>query len=240
MDNELIPVVGIFDMTSTNLFTKYRVKATFTDLVLGGIPQKAEIIDAWLRKRLSLTDERDEIMQEVANTLRETGVPFDGTETDEQVIEASKKVAGIRQGNTFRRDELGGLYLSNYQIKAMLKESTNVQFAGDRWGKTKKGPKAFLAERVFVDEQRIYLGRKEPDGTMTQIGHVTGPQGPRSTLTYIDYCVQPEIEFTVSSLQDCITDEQWMAILEHSQRLGLGALRSLSHGQFKVTAFDRL
>jgi len=248
LENELVPVVGIFDAVDTNLFTKYRVKATFTDLVLGGVPQKAEIIDAWLRKRLKLTDERDEIMQEVANTLRETGVPFDGTETDEDIIEASKKVMGVRQGNTFRRDSLGGLYLSNYQAKSMLKEATNISFAGAKneegkrigWGPTKKGPKAFLAERVFVDEQRVYLGRQEPDGTMTQIGHVTGPQGPRSTLTYIDYCVQPHIEMTVSSFQDSITDSQWFTILELSQRLGLGALRSMSHGQFKVTAFDRL
>ena len=240
MENELVPVVGIFDAVDTNLFTKYRVKVTFTDLVLGGVPQKAEIIDAWLRKRLKLTDERDEIMQEVANTLRETGVPFDGTETDEDIIEASKKVIGVRQGNTFRRDNLGGLYLSAYQVKAMLKESTNVQFAGERWGTTKKGPKAYLAERVFIEEQRTYMDRQEPDGTMTQIGHVTGPQGPRSTLTYIDYCVQPDIQFTVSSLKDCISETQWFAILEHSQHLGLGSLRSMSHGQFKVTAFDRL
>jgi len=235
MDRELVAVIGIFDDAA--LFSKYRVKATFTDLVLGGVPQKPEIIEAWIRQRLNITSERTELLHMMAATLTDLGVDVDADATDEEIIESSRKVADLRNGNTFRRD-VDGLFLAAYQVKAMLKEATNILFAGERWGITKKGPKSFLAERVFVDEQRIHLGRNDPDGTLTQIGHVNGPKGPRSTLTYIDYCVQPEISFNVSSLNDCITKEQWSQILGHSQRLGLGALRSMGHGQFRVTAFD--
>ena len=119
------------------------------------------------------------------------------------------------------------------------KENTNTLYAGERWGKTKKGPKAYLSERVFVDEERIYLGREKADGVHLQIGHVTGPQGPRSTLTYYDYVQQPTISFTLSSVEDCITADQWKRILVLMQRNGVGALRSLGHGQFRITAFDR-
>ena len=42
--------------------------------------------------------------------------------------------------------------------EAALKESVHILYAGDRWGKTKKGPKSFVAERVFLEGDRIYLG----------------------------------------------------------------------------------
>lgn len=110
----------------------------------------------------------------------------------------------------------------------------------NKWGPTKKTPRDYLAEIIFVDEGRIYLDRKEADGTHMQIGKVKGAQGVRSTLTYIDYCFQPTISFTISSREDRISQDQWRNILVHGQRMGLGAVRSLSHGQFKVTAFDKV
>jgi hypothetical protein len=72
------------------------------------------------------------------------------------------------------------------------------------------------------------------------VGHIDGPKGKRSTLTYYDYCIQPEMTFVMSSKEDEITQEQWERILILGQRLGMGSMRSLGHGQFKVTAFDRV
>jgi hypothetical protein len=97
-----------------------------------------------------------------------------------------------------------------------------------------------LAERVFVDDYLIPLGRTEPDGTHMQVGHPNGPKGKRATLTYYDYCVTPEIEFTVSSLEDSVSLDQWKRILVLGQKLGIGALRSMGYGQFEIAAFDRL
>lgn len=231
------PVVGIWDDQESSLFQKYRVSLTFTDWVMGGIPQKPEVIESWLRQRILGGDDELRIM--LLKTLEELDYEIPSDASHDDIIAAVKVVAQQRNGNTFRRDD-NGLFLAAYQVKALLKESCNIQFAGERWGTTKKGPKNFLAERVFVDEYRIPLGRTSPDGTHLQIGKVNGPQGPRSTLTYIDYCDQPSIDFTVSSLNDCITADQWRQLLVLGQRLGLGALRSMGYGQFKVTGFERL
>jgi hypothetical protein len=236
----LKPIVGIFDPVETNTFQKYRVELTFTKWVIGGIPQDPQIMEGWLAKKFTEGDsEKMELRDHMLRTLDQLGVDVDEGMSIEQLREAAKKTAALQKGNTFFRDE-NGLYLSDYQIKAMFKECTNILYAGERWGVTKKGPKSFLAERVFVDEYRIHLGRVEPDDSWLQIGQVTGPQGPRSTLTYYDYCVQPSIAFTVSSLRDCISEQQWEEILILGQRIGLGSLRSLAHGQFKITGLEKV
>lgn len=236
------PVVGIWD--DTGLFTRYRVCLAFTDRVMGGIPQKPEIIESWLRQRIMGGDE--ELRLQLVKTLQDLEIEVPAAATREEIIEAAKKIAATRNGNTFRRDA-NGLFLANYQIKAMLKEATAILFPGGqgegthKWGVTKKSPRSYLAERVFVDEDGIaHLGRMEPDGTHMQIGQVNGPKGPRSTLTYYDYCERPTITCTVSSLQDSIKPEHWRDILLLGQRLGIGAIRSLGYGQFRVTAFDKV
>jgi hypothetical protein len=231
------PVVGIWDDQETSLFTKYRVSATFVGWVMGGVPQKPEIIESWLRQRIIGGD--DELRLQLLRTLADLDYDIPQNATVEQIEEAVKIAARERNGNTFRRDT-NGLYLSAYQLKAATKECVNILYAGERWGVTKKGPKSFTAERVYVDEPCIYLGRSEPDGTHLQVGQVNGPKGPRSTLTYIDYCDRPTIAFTMSSLKDCIEPDQWREIFTLMQRSGIGALRSMGYGQFVVTGFDKL
>lgn len=214
----------------------------FTEWVVGGVPQKPEIIESWLRQRILGGDAELRLM--LVKTIQDLEVEVPADATDEEIIEAAKAMAATRNGNTFRRDERG-LGLAAYQVKAMLKESCAILYPyqrgkdGYQWGVTKKAPRSLLAERVFVDDYLIPLGRLEPDGTMMQIGHVSGPQGKRSTLTYYDFCSQPEISFVVSSSEDIVTPEQWQHILIQGQRLGIGAIRSLGHGTFKVTGFDR-
>lgn len=234
------PVVGIFDAMESEVFTKYRVGLTFTEWVIGGVPQRPEIIESWLRQRIIGGDEELALM--LRKTLQDLEIEVPEHATREEIIEAAKGMAATRNGNTFRRDARG-LCLAAYQVKAMLKEATAILYpwqAGHKWGATKKAAKSLLAERIFVDDYLIPLGRMEPDGTMCQVGHVTGPQGRRSTLTYYDYVERASVEFTVSSSEDIITPDQWMRILLQGQRLGLGAIRSLGYGQFKVTAFDKM
>lgn len=234
-DDDEVLVEGIWD--DSEIFTRYRVRAQFTGRVMGGVPQKPEIIEAWLRQRVLGGDEELRLM--LIKTLDELGVEVAADASRDEIIEATKAMAATRNGNTFRRDRRG-LFLAGYQVKAMLKECVNILYAGERWGVTRKGPRSYLAERVFVDEDRIHLGQFEPDGTHLQIGQVNGPRGPRSTLTYVDFCEKPEIAFTVSSLRDCIEPKVWKEILLTGQREGLGAMRSLGYGQFKITGFDRV
>lgn len=233
----LEPVTGLWDDDDDDIFTRYKVTVRCTGKIMGGVPQKAEMIEGWLRTRLQGGD--DEVKQAMFDTLEKLGVDPGNQPTIEELRLAAKAFASENHGNTFFRDE-NGLYISDFQLKAMLKENCNILFADQRWGKTKKGPKAFLSERVFVDEPRVYLGVHRPSGKHLQVGHVSGPKGMRSTLTYYDYVAQPTMTFTVSSLRDEITPEQWKAILVASQRNGVGAIRSMSHGQFKVLQFDKV
>jgi hypothetical protein len=231
------PIRGIWD--EDELFARYRVTLQFTGWVIGGIPQDPKIIEGWLRQRITSGD--DEIKAMMFRTMTELGMDFEEGASMEDLYEAAKKVAELRNGNTFRRDE-HGLYLNAYNIKAALKENTNILYAGDRWGVTKKGPKSFLAERVHVsqDDDRIYLGRREADGIHLQVGHVTGPKGPRSTLTQYDYCDRPTITFHMQSIDDCIEPDQWKYILLSMQENGIGALRSMGYGRFKVVEFEQV
>jgi hypothetical protein len=232
-------VKGIWD-DDTALFARYRVELRFVGKVMGGVPQRPDIIEAWIRKNTGVTED-EETRAMAIQTLKDLNVEVPATATFDELVEASKKMASETHGNTFKRDD-NGLYLEDRQIKACLKESTAIVYPWDG-GKNKfrgKTPRSALAEWVFVDEARVHLGRMEPDGTHLQVGQVSGPQGKRSTLTYYDLCLQPTIAFTVLSFQDLVTPEQWKNILMHAQRNGLGALRSQSHGQFRVTAFDKL
>lgn len=230
---------SIFAAEAGDVFTRYQVTLQFTDWVMGGIPQNPELIEAWLRKRLLESDDEN-LRLMLIRTLQDLEVEVPENATKEDIIEASKAIAVTRNGNTFRRDE-NGLFLASYQPKALLKEATNIVFpggnGGNKWGKTGKAPRSFLAERVFVDDRNIYLGRQVPDGTHMQVGHVDGPRGKKSTLSYYDYCNQPTVTFFVSSFEDCIEPKQWRKIFTLAERLGLGAMRSLGYGQFKTIVF---
>lgn len=222
----------------TRLFTHYRVAIQFRDKIMGGTPKDPKIIEGWLRSKAGVTDET-EILNMTRRTLEQLGLELPEDATIEDMIAASEQIAAVKSTNGFLRGPFG-LYIPGRYVKAMLKECTNVLYAGERWGPTKKGPKNYLAERVFCVEDEIYLGRDEPDGIEMVIGHVTGPQGPRSTLGYHEYCERATTAFTVMSLNDCISADQWAELFELAQEEGLGALRSQQHGRFDVTDMARV
>ena len=248
MEHEFQPVVGIWEHQAGSLYTTYRVELRFVDLVMGGHPKDPNVIEAWLQTRVMGGDEV--IRQRLVEALADIDVEVPTDATKEEIIAATKAIAATRTGQGFRQNA-DGLCLARYNVVAMLKESTAILYpyeavkagvpgSGCAWGKTRKAPRSFLAERVNVREFRIPLGRIEPDGTHMQIGHISGPKGKRSILAYVDYCVQPSITFTISSVDDAITAEQWQKILLCGQERGLSAMRSQGYGQFKVIGFDRL
>lgn len=240
--------MGVFDEYRSEVFAAYSVELEFTDKIMGGIPKDPKIVQGWLRSKAGITEAR-ELFQVTARTMEENGTSLGVSptalaemDTDEMyhVIEqASEDFAALKSTNGFKVDD-DGLYIEDRQIKAMLKESTNVLFAGERWGKTKKGPKSFVAERVFVRPGRIHLDRDEPDGVELVVGHVSDKMGKRSTLTYHEYVERPTIRFELEVLRDELTPKQWGELFLHAQSNGLGALRSQSHGRFEVTKWERV
>lgn len=251
-DTPLAPVVGLWDDTpvAKKLFTKYRVTIQFAYRVFGGVPQKHDIMEGWLRQRIIGGDE--ELKQVMLRTMDELGQEVEDNMTADQLDALAKKVAKDQHSNTFRREVPGGgVYISEYQVKAMLKENVSILYpysapnGAGKMGPTSKAARAFWAERVFVDEPRIFLGRDEPDGMHLQIGHVPSPKGQKSTLTYYAYCENSAdrpltATFTMSSMEDMVKEEMWQRVLLSGQKNGLGAVRSMSTGQFKVIEFGKV
>ena len=88
-------------------------------------------------------------------------------------------------------------------------------------------------------EVAILLGVSEPTGIDLSIGHITGPQGPRSTLDYYEFVERPEVSFEVMVLEDRVPTESWPQIWRYAQENGLGAKRSQGFGRFDVLGWDR-
>lgn len=238
--------MGIFD-DKVDLFTQFRARLTFRDRLMGGTPMAAKPIEGWLEKNLRDETTKTELKRMALRTLLETnGLPAehvdalpDDADFDAEIDRVVASLAATKQTVGFKRGA-NGLYIESRHVKAMLKECINILYAGDRWGKTKKGPKSYVAERVFVNPARIYLGLAEPDGVDLFVGHVTGPQGPRSTLTYYEFAQSRSVEFDVLVTGDAVKEleAEWPRIWVHAQENGLGALRSQDHGKFDIEAWD--
>jgi hypothetical protein len=222
----------------SDLFTRYRIAIRMANKIMGGTPKDPKVIEGWIKTKMGI-EQGDELRAMVARTMIDMGHDLSEDPTVAQLDAAIAASVADKSTNGFKRDA-AGLYIEGRQIKALLKENISIVYGKARFGPTLKGGKGFLAERVFVEEDNIPLGRTEPDGVEMFIGHVTGPQGPRSTLTYYEYCQRPELTFTLASLQDCIKSDQWEAIFEQAEQNGLGALRSQGHGRFTLLSVEEV
>lgn len=233
-------------LAARRLFSMYAVRLEFIDRVMGGVSKNPEVIESWLRARAGI-QQQDELRYAMLRTLADMGVDVYDDMSLEAAIAASKKVAANKATTGFKVDPIHGLYLESRQVKSMLKESINVLYAGDRWGATRKGPRNYAAERVFVTPIKLFIGRRDlrddvmsPDGVEVIPGHVTGPAGPRNTLAYHEFVTRGILDFTVLVCGDTITNDQWAEIWVHAGLNGLGAVRSQGHGQFKRTRWEKL
>jgi hypothetical protein len=231
--------MGVFDKTYATLFTTRRATLQFRDKLMGGVPNDPKIIRNWLATKPGLINDDAHHKALVIETALERGIDVHEGMSYNEILEAVGDVADTLHLNGFKRDA-NGLYIEARQVKAMFKESTNILYAGQRWGKTGKGPKGFLAERIFVEPDKIYLGVTEPSGIELVIGHVSGPKGPQSTLTHHEYVEQPRLTVDCLCTRDAITEEQWSEIWTHAERNGLGALRSQGHGVFEVISWEEV
>lgn len=238
--------MGIFDIVAADDFSFYHCELKWRDRLMGGIPKDPKAIEGWLRKNKYQLEDISSLRQDLLETAVQLGI-VNPERMDDADIEASiAEIAGEKHTVGFKRDE-HGLYVEDRIVKAMLRETVNIRYAGERWGKDEqgisKGPKSYFVERVFIKPARIYLGRQEPDGIELFVGHPTGPQGKQANLTYYEYCDRATIAFDVMVLksgkgQDSIKPELWPHIWVQGQEIGLGAVRSQSYGRFDVEAWE--
>lgn len=225
-------------------FTTYRVRLRCTDKIVGGVPSSPSVIKGWLKARMDVGD-RD-LQEMVAKTLAER---FPNEQPSADVLaEALMDSDAAPSINGFKRHpETGELAYEGRCMKAAFKEWMNSAYPGVDWPSKTKIAKAFrkglmstAAERVFVEEIYIGLGVKEPTAIEERIKHVTGPQGPRSSINRVEFVQEPTLEFTLLVRDDFLSMEEWSRIWQAGEQIGIGSDRGRSDGKFELLAFDRI
>lgn len=193
--------------------------------IAGGVPSNEHVAEAWLRTKLA--DKDDLIREAVAQTMLERNMTAD---------EAAKLVDINKHLNGFKRDQ-HGLYIEGRQLKAAIKEAASVAMAAGKlnargWGKTNKGLLSYIAEHVFVTDDRLHLGVNEPSGIVQRFIHTFRGTG----IQYEEYVNDAKITFTLVSDHD-FTDKEWALIWLTGEQQGIGASRSQGFGRYTVTSW---
>lgn len=219
-----------------SVFQKYRAQAfpfryagqLMVGTIAGGCPTDQKVAEGWLRTKLA---DKDELIREaVAETMVERGVSAE---------EAAKLVDATKHLNGFKRDE-HGLYIEGRQLKAAIKEAANVaagagKIPGKKYGTTNKGLLGFVAEHIFVVEDRLPLGVTEASGVVQRFVHTFRGTG----IQYEEYVEDAKVNFTVETDWD-FGDEFWAMLWLTGEQQGVGASRSQGFGRYEVTAWERL
>lgn len=243
-------------LKNISLWTRYSINLSFRNRLVGGIPNDPDLIKAWIGANMPAKAEDDK--QKLAEAT---------------LMELPKLTEEKAEGmwTTFKEDKQG-LYLEGRCVKAMFKESANIlrelliqnenktdkkeeKREGDEEevegsGKKAKsrftGLKSKVAERLYVEEDKIYVKDGDNKFILKASGneekpiHIMTAQGPRTALKRFDYIDAPSnIIFTVRHLNDKIVDLELIKLfLEHSAWNGLGADRSQGNGLFTVQSID--
>jgi hypothetical protein len=221
--------MSVFDKYRTDAYPYRFAGSLHIGVIAGGTPTDPKVAEGWLKTKLG-ADKDDLIRQMVAETMVERGVT---AEEATQLVNAQKNLNG------FKRDE-HGLYIEGRQLKAALKEAASVAVAAGKlpqrsWGKTNKGLLSYLAEHVFVVEDRLHLGVAEASGIAQRFVHTFRGTG----IQYEEYVEDAKVDFTVISDHD-FAEKDWAAIWLCGEQNGLGASRSQGYGRYEVTRWERL
>lgn len=223
-------------LTPTSVFTEFDSDAypyqyggtLHVFRMAGGVPNNPKVAEGWLRTKLA--DKDDLIRDMVATTMVELGVDAE---------EATRIVDTKQHLNCFKRLPDGELYYEGRCLKAHIKEAGCIASAagkiGNRWGRTNKGIKSYIAEHFFVVEEVLPLGVHEPAGIAQRFistYHGTGIQ-------YEEYVTDVEFDFTVKTDQK-MTKRDWAMIWLTGQEEGVGSARSQGNGRYVLTRWELL
>jgi len=203
-----------------------RVRLSYTEPVLGGIPKDPKIVKAWIdaQNKEKVEEERAKIAEATIEDLEEA---------------ASEKEA--KGWTTFRKDEKG-IYFPAYYFIAMLKEAANIN--KDILGI--KNFKSKFVERVYVMNRRVYPDPLKPkeDGIYERPVRAMTMQGPRVSLKKSDYIE----DFSVNLMFRCLHDpgkngfetDILVKLLEYCRYAGFGENRPQGFGTFEIDHIHQL
>jgi hypothetical protein len=206
----------------------------------GGVPADENQVTGWITAKLKDTRSPSEISDMVLKTMAERAAAGNAITQDEAIAEVAGSMVGQ---NGFKQDETG-LYIEGRQLKSAIKEAVSVAVATGKlrkggWGVTKKGLYSFVAEHVFVAEDRLHLVRDgspvtHPDGTLQKMVHTWRGDA----ISYEDYAQEVDLDFTVMTDYNFSRDD-WAMIWLTGQMEGIGASRSQSFGRYEITVWDQ-
>ncbi len=236
--------LSLIDAEEEKMWARYEVALRFRERLYGGVPKDPKIVESWLAKKTGFSDEVTRA--QVVQTLRERGVVgLTDDMTQEELQEHVKDMADLKASG-FKFDNLS-IYIEGRQVIAAIKESTNVLYAGERWGATKKGPKAYVTERVFIPSSKVRLYKPdgktfftEPEGIDLNMVHTFGPQGPVSAFTRNEYVDGAFAKFELKALRGHVEVDRFVRIFMHISENGIGASRSQGRGKLDVIKFDEI
>ena len=193
------------------MWKNIEVKMVFLEKLCGSVPQNKEIVKHWLSVRKAPEGAEEEVLETVEDSQEKVTL-------------------------SFQKDEKG-IFLRGGTVKAHLKDCSNQ--IKDVLGV--KNLRSKIANKVFVQESRIYLKRNdseyvfEVDGEFDQPIHVITGLGPRSALKTIRFLTKPNIEFTLKILEDKEVDIKIIEkIFEYGSIHGFGGERGMGEGRYEV------
>lgn len=249
---------------------RYRVELHVGHLV-GGTPTDPKVAEGWIMTKMGQTS-AEQVAAAVEEVMEARGVKPDaaaeivarnrnlsGFKRDFTTVLArqaqERAVQGVKTLNADNQPEFriftpedaaltfGELYIEGRQVKAMIKEATNIALGAGAieargWGATRKGITAFLVEHMFVPEEKIYLGVVEPNRVNQSFVHTWRGSGIKME-EIVDDAV---LEFTLLCDYDfdAHSEDFWGKVFVRAEMNGLGASRSQGFGTFSVTKFDRI
>lgn len=234
----------------TGVFDKYYQQAwpfefrgrMHISAIHGGTPSSAETARAWVITKVRDTRSASEVQDLVARVQTELQVSLDA---------AVDKVVGEMAGmNIFKREESGQLYVEGRQLKAALKEAVSVaanegKLTTAGWGHPdnasyRKQIKGWFPEHVFVADDRLLMHR---DGEPVTVASRTLEKFIHThrgdAIGYEEVCEDVDLDFRIETDHE-FTEKEWSMIFLTGEKQGIGASRSQSYGQYKITAWDRV
>lgn len=214
-----------------SVWQRYQVVLQVQNEFMAGIPKNPDIIKTWLESR---KPSEPALAKRQASGEQITPLP----ELAEKVAEeVSATPDEDKAWLGFKSDAYKGLYIEGSNIKAHLKDCANIlqKFLDTKAIRSK------LADRVYVEDERVYLGKSEPDAYYEHPVHVMTMQGPRSALKRNDYVKAPRLEFVLRILADDVIKEDLLrTVFEYGGTHGIGAERGLGYGRYTLEEMTKL
>lgn len=170
------------------------------------------------------------------------------TMSEEEIVAIPLQATIEKASTVFPKDEQG-LFMWDYQIKGMFKETLAVLIElGDLTTVSKWAIKGAVDNFVFIEPRRIYLRRpdgticKEPDGSLQRPLRADTMQGPRIALarseqlapgTLLEYRVKL-LKSTNPKSKKTLTMENLKEALAYGAVRGFGQWRSGGWGRHEV------